>query len=78
MAEVLPEFIANLSEEVCVLYSLLEKKDLAGLRVAVHQIKGAGGSYGFQVLSDAAKVAESSLIAGAPIDAIQSQGRFAN
>ena len=62
MAEVLPEFIANLPNEIDSLMSLLDSQDLIGLRTAVHQLKGAGGSYGFQSLTDAAEIAESSLI----------------
>jgi signal transduction histidine kinase/CheY-like chemotaxis protein/HPt (histidine-containing phosphotransfer) domain-containing protein len=73
MAEVLPEFIANLPHEVASLESLLADQDLAGLRQAVHQLKGAGGSYGFQGLSDAAAVAEQSLILGATIDTVKPQ-----
>jgi len=73
MAEVLPEFIANLPHEVASLESLLADQDLAGLRQAVHQLKGAGGSYGFQGLSDAAAVAEQSLILGATIGTVKPQ-----
>jgi PAS domain S-box-containing protein len=70
MAEVLPEFIANLSGEVATIRALLDRHDLEGLREALHQIKGAGGSYGFQVLSDAAAAAERDVKAGAPLDTV--------
>jgi PAS domain S-box-containing protein len=73
MAEVLPEFVANLSGEVGAIGALLAQRDLEGLREALHQIKGAGGSYGFQALSDAAAVAERDVKAGAPLDAITAQ-----
>jgi signal transduction histidine kinase/CheY-like chemotaxis protein len=73
MAEVLGEFVANLSVEVASLRSLVQANDLTHLRHAVHQIKGAGGSYGFQCISDAAAVAEQSLIAGAALEAVRPQ-----
>jgi PAS domain S-box-containing protein len=73
MAEVLPEFIANLPGEVASLKTLLDEKNLARLQEAVHQLKGAGGSYGFQGLTDVAAIAERSLMAGAPLETIRSQ-----
>jgi CheY-like chemotaxis protein/HPt (histidine-containing phosphotransfer) domain-containing protein len=73
MAEVLVEYVANLPAEVASLQALLEGQDLKHLREAVHQMKGAGGSYGFQCLSDAAAIAERSLIAGAAIETVKPQ-----
>jgi CheY-like chemotaxis protein/HPt (histidine-containing phosphotransfer) domain-containing protein len=73
MAEVLPEFIANLPEEVASLIALLDAGNLTDLQDAVHQLKGAGGSYGFQGLTDVAAVAERSIMAGASIETIKSQ-----
>ena len=73
MADVLMEFIADLPAQVASLQSLLESHNLAALRVAVHQLKGAGGSYGFQTLTDAAAIAEQSLKSDAPIESIKAQ-----
>jgi PAS domain S-box-containing protein len=73
MAEVLPEFIANLPEQVASLKQLFDEKNLAGLQEAVHQLKGAGGSYGFEGLTNVAAIAESSIKTGATIETIKSQ-----
>jgi signal transduction histidine kinase/CheY-like chemotaxis protein/HPt (histidine-containing phosphotransfer) domain-containing protein len=73
MAEVLPEFIANLPAEVESIQSLLDQQNLAQLRVAIHQLKGAGGSYGFQCLTDAAAIAEHSLKSDASVETIRQQ-----
>ncbi|MCP4255143.1 MAG: Hpt domain-containing protein, partial [Candidatus Scalindua sp.] len=37
---------------------VLNNFDYDGLRRLAHQMKGAGGSYGYQVLTEAAKVLE--------------------
>jgi HPt (histidine-containing phosphotransfer) domain-containing protein len=55
------------------LMSLVAAQDLAGLRQAVHQMKGSGGGYGFQCLTDAAGIAERSLIAEAPVETIRAE-----
>ena len=73
MAEVLPEFIADLPEQVASLNKLLDEGNLASLEEAVHQLKGAGGSYGFEGLTNVAAIAERSLKAGASIETIKSQ-----
>jgi HPt (histidine-containing phosphotransfer) domain-containing protein len=52
---------------------LFDEKNLAGLQEAVHQLKGAGGSYGFEGLTNVAAIAESSIKTGATIETIKSQ-----
>ena len=73
MAEILVEFVTNLPNEVAILRSLVDGKDMTLLRQTVHQIKGAGGSYGFQCISDVAASAEHGMIAGAALESVQSQ-----
>jgi two-component system sensor histidine kinase/response regulator len=73
MTEVLMEFIANLPNEVASLKSLLCEQNLSALRDAVHQLKGAGGSYGFQTVTNMAAIAERSLISNAPIETVRLQ-----
>jgi PAS domain S-box-containing protein len=73
MTEVLAEFVAGLPAEAASLQSLLENHNLAALRVAVHQLKGAGGSYGFNSLTEAAAIAEHSLKSNASIESIKVQ-----
>jgi CheY-like chemotaxis protein/HPt (histidine-containing phosphotransfer) domain-containing protein len=73
MAGILPLFLASLTGSVTSIESLLAAGDLAGLRSAIHQLKGAGGSYGFQGLSDAAEIAENSLRSAAPMEVVKPQ-----
>jgi HPt (histidine-containing phosphotransfer) domain-containing protein len=46
--------------------SLLRENDLAALRQAVHQLKGAGGGYGFPQITERAAQAEEQIKAQAP------------
>jgi signal transduction histidine kinase/CheY-like chemotaxis protein/HPt (histidine-containing phosphotransfer) domain-containing protein len=56
--KLLEKFIGRLPERVASLLTLLQEQDLAGLRQALHQIKGAGGGYGFPLISEMAGKAE--------------------
>lgn len=58
MIEVLGEFVARLPERVEELGRLLDTGNLEELRRTVHQLKGAGGGYGFPQITDAAALAE--------------------
>lgn len=53
MQELLTEFRAGLEESAEQLAKLLEQQDLEGLRRLGHQMKGAGGGYGFPEITDA-------------------------
>ena len=50
----LEKFIERLPERVNSMMSLLREQDLDGLRQAVHQLKGAGGGYGFPRITEVA------------------------
>ncbi len=51
-------FVAKLPERVNQLSSLLQQRNLDELKRAVHQLKGAGGGYGFPKITEAAATAE--------------------
>jgi signal transduction histidine kinase/DNA-binding NarL/FixJ family response regulator len=70
MKPIIVEFIAHLPDQVRQIEELLSQSDLAALKRAVHQLKGSGGGYGFQAVTDTAAVAEQQLADGAPIEAI--------
>ena len=55
----LPHFAANLLEKAMA-------SDWENLRRAAHQLKGAGGSYGFASLTLAAAQLEGTIVAAAP------------
>ena len=70
MTEVLDEFVTRLPERVEELGRFLAAGDLDGLRRAVHQLKGAGGGYGFPQITDAAALAEKRVKANEAIASV--------
>ncbi len=52
------EFAAGLGEDIASMRTVLEGGDYDGLRRLAHQMKGAGGSYGYPMLTETAKVLE--------------------
>jgi len=75
MVAIIQEYIATLPRQVDQVLGLLEQRDLDALRRTVHQIKGAGGGYGFMPITDAAATVERQIMAGAMVDAIAKQVR---
>ena len=70
MKQVLDEFIANLPAKVDKLAELLGQGDLEELRRLAHQLKGAGGGYGFPQLTERAAILEGQLKSSAALEAI--------
>ena len=73
MREVIDEFVARLPLQVANIKRMLDEKNLDELRRAVHQMKGAGGGYGFAQITTFAAKAEQKVKDGAPLDAIAGQ-----
>lgn len=57
MLPIIDEFVQGLSKYLDEIRSAMNEQDIENLHRICHQIKGAGGSYGFDVLSDAAQAA---------------------
>jgi len=55
------EFVALLPYRVAIMGRLLRERNLPELRRVVHQIKGAGGGYGFDAITEFAARADQSL-----------------
>lgn len=66
MAEAIEQFVSRLPSRVAGLNQMLDDGDLAKLRGALHQIKGAGGGFGFSEISKQAAAAEQALKDGQP------------
>ena len=66
----LPQFIEQLPGHVCAVVTLLAEQDMAELSRRVHQLKGAGGLYGFPQITAAAAEAERRVIESAPLEAV--------
>ncbi len=56
------EFAAGLEEDIEAMRKTMENSDYDGLRRLAHQMKGSGGSYGYPMLTEAAKVLEEAAI----------------
>jgi len=61
MLELVEMFVLELPDRVQALQSALAAGDSEQLKVLAHQLKGSAGSYGFQVITDAAAILEQSL-----------------
>jgi signal transduction histidine kinase/CheY-like chemotaxis protein/HPt (histidine-containing phosphotransfer) domain-containing protein len=69
--KLLERFIERLPERVTTLSTLLQEQNLAELKQAVHQLKGAGGGYGFPSITEVASVVEDHLRAEADLQTIR-------
>jgi HPt (histidine-containing phosphotransfer) domain-containing protein len=52
LEELIPGFLENRNNDVPVLREALSGKDVAKLQSVGHSLKGVGGGYGFDVLSE--------------------------
>lgn len=57
-AELLEMFVGSISEKSTELQSALQQRDFETIRVISHQLKGAGGGYGFAGLTEVAALVE--------------------
>ena len=73
MQEVLVEFVNELPIHVSKIGALMLEQNLDELRRVVHQLKGAGGGYGFAPISRSAAAAESRIKSGDPLKAIEAE-----
>ncbi len=64
MLEIVREFAAELPDRIGELERCLEAVDLAQLQTMAHQLKGAGGGYGFTPITEQAASLEHALKEG--------------
>ncbi|MDH5194082.1 MAG: Hpt domain-containing protein [Nitrospira sp.] len=60
----IPKFMSNRKKEVGVMQEALTAKDFETIRKVAHGMKGAGGSYGFDRVTDMATTIEQAAKAG--------------
>ncbi len=65
MMEIVVEFVGELPQRVADLECYFEAGDLDQLQTLAHQLKGAGGGYGFPQITDSAGALEQALMEGA-------------
>ncbi len=76
MADIISAFVARLPETIATMRTLLANDDRPELQRQAHQLKGAGGGYGYPAVTEAAKALEAAVkaddmaAAGPALDAL--------
>jgi CheY-like chemotaxis protein/HPt (histidine-containing phosphotransfer) domain-containing protein len=73
IARVLDGFISRLPQRVKQFEECVASGDVAGLKHAVHNLKGAGAGYGFEPLSESATRVEEALRTHKSLEAVRGQ-----
>lgn len=63
LADLVPGFLNNRRRDVAKLRALLETGNFADIRMIGHSMKGAGGGYGFDPITDIGAVIERAALA---------------
>ncbi len=58
--DLIPGFLENRQKDVKSIYDALEKEDYETIRILGHSMKGAGGGYGFDEITDIGRSIEES------------------
>ena len=73
MLTIITEFVDGLPDEVRRMTDFLEHNDMASLRRIVHQLRGAGGGYGFDPITEPAIRAEGSIDASGSLESLTAE-----
>jgi len=73
MKTIIEEFVEGLPAEVDKLLDLVNQQDLLPLRRVAHQLRGTGGGYGFEAITELAAKVEDSIKASADRESIGAQ-----
>jgi HPt (histidine-containing phosphotransfer) domain-containing protein len=68
LEEILPVFFSVRRKDIEAIAELLEQGDFARIRIIGHNIKGAGGGFGFDAISEMGQRIESAAERGAAAD----------
>ena len=52
LEDLIPGYLANRKKDIAAIREALEKKDLDTVRILGHSMKGSGGGYGFDAITD--------------------------
>jgi HPt (histidine-containing phosphotransfer) domain-containing protein len=61
---IVPEFIENRKKDCILISTLLETSSFGEIRTLGHRMKGAGGSYGFDDISELGETIEDAALTG--------------
>jgi len=73
MRDLLDMFAGQLPDKVAKMQRMMSEGDIQNLRTVCHQLKGAGGGYGFDCITELAAKAEAPLKAGATIEQVKGE-----
>ncbi|MFT5425027.1 MAG: HPt (histidine-containing phosphotransfer) domain-containing protein [Phycisphaerales bacterium] len=62
MTEIISEFVAELPDRISAIRAAVSQGDSSQVRRLAHHLNGAGGGYGFPIISEAAAVVEQCLM----------------
>jgi HPt (histidine-containing phosphotransfer) domain-containing protein len=71
LSELLALFVSDLQDRINMMRKHFESENWAGLQRVAHQLKGAGGSYGFNPITVGAVSLEHAIKAGEPKEFIR-------
>ncbi|MCC5866939.1 MAG: Hpt domain-containing protein [Gammaproteobacteria bacterium] len=66
MRELIVEFVTGLPARTATMRNLASTNQVEALRAIAHQLKGAGGGYGYPLISQTAASLEHAILAQAP------------
>lgn len=64
LEDLIPGFLENRVRDVASIRTLLETGDFDEIRILGHSMKGAGGGYGFDRITELGDIIESACVAG--------------
>ena len=73
LAKVVAEYVSGLPATVANLQAMLQAEDIASLKRLAHQIRGAGGGYGFDEITQAAGKLEHAASISASVATLQEE-----
>ncbi len=73
---IVPEFLENRRKDCDRLEQFVESADYASIRTLGHRMKGAGGSYGFDLISELGELIETAGLAADRETVVAAQARL--
>ncbi|MBK8974836.1 MAG: Hpt domain-containing protein [Planctomycetes bacterium] len=73
VAPLLQRYSESLAATIARIHLARNARDLDGLRILTHQLVGSGASYGFEVITIAARAVEHPLRDGGTLDALSAR-----
>jgi HPt (histidine-containing phosphotransfer) domain-containing protein len=68
LADLIPGYLANREKDIIAIHDALEKKDLETIRILGHSMKGSGGGYGFETITEIGMLMEKAAKEGSDKD----------